>query len=203
MSKNNCTTFTNDGSSGYSEDLFQGLMENRLSKIISIILASLLALLVFSLACGIIWFEKFGSDQRRFFINKMVSSVCWSVIASLILVQIPDILFHIYLPFPELYCLFYVVCRNATAVQMVCFLDAIIIFRYISIFWLKNPLNFKDDFWCLFINTWVVLFRWDCLLKTLILDIIWHSFFSKKEQKILFYHFVLLLVISHMVINYW
>ena len=165
MSNNHSTLLTQNSSSEYREDFFQGLMENRLSKIISIIAATLLSLLVISLTCGIIWFEKYGSDLRRFFINKMVSSVCWSVVALLILVQVPEIVFHFYLPFPELYCLFYIVCRNATVMQVILFLDAIVIFKYISIFWLKNPLNFKDDLWCLFINAWVVLFRCSFLLK--------------------------------------
>ena len=111
------------------------------------------------IACGIIGFEKFGSDVRRIFINKIVSSVCWSVISILVLVQAPDMVFYLYQPFPELYCLFNIVCRNVFVIQILLFFDAIIIFKYISIFWLKNPLNFKDDFWCVFTNVWVVIFR--------------------------------------------
>jgi len=114
MFKNHNAPLIQNGSSGYSEDFFEGLMENRLSKIFSIILASSLTFLVFSSACGIIWFEKFGSDLRRLFINKMLSSVCWSVVAMLILVQVPEIVFHFFLPFPEIFCRFYIVCKNAT-----------------------------------------------------------------------------------------
>ena len=142
-----------------SNNFFQGLVEYRLSKIICIIFAALSTGIVFLFAGGIIWFEKCGSDLRRIFINKMVSSICWSVVSILILVQIPDIIFFVYLPFPDMYCSFYIVCRNAFAVQLFLFFDAIIIFKYMSIFWLKNPLNFKDDFWSLFVNSWVVLFR--------------------------------------------
>ncbi len=160
MFKNHNAPLIQNGSSGYSEDFFEGLMENRLSKIFSIILASSLTFLVFSSACGIIWFEKFGSDLRRLFINKMLSSVCWSVVAMLILVQVPEIVFHFFLPFPEIFCRFYIVCKNATVIQAILFLDAIVIFRYISIFWLQNPLSFKDDFWCLFVNVWVFLLRY-------------------------------------------
>jgi hypothetical protein len=37
------------------------------------------------------------------------------------------------------------------------FLDAIIIVRYLLIFWIKNPENFKDDFWSHFVNIWTVV----------------------------------------------
>ena len=28
--------------------------------------------------------------------------------------------------------------------------------RYLSIFWMKNPAAFNDDFWCCFINLWIL-----------------------------------------------
>jgi hypothetical protein len=34
------------------------------------------------------------------------------------------------------------------------------IFRYIFIFWLKNPAAFNDDFWSVFVNLWIFLFAW-------------------------------------------
>ena len=40
------------------------------------------------------------------------------------------------------------------------FLDCIMLMRYISIFWLKNPAAFQDEFWSLFANLWVVTFSW-------------------------------------------
>ncbi len=144
---------------GLTENLFQGLLEHSNSRIIFICFSSLITIFVILLNCGIIWYEKFGSNLRRIFINKMISSVCWCAVTFLILVQIPDIAFFVYLPFPEFYCLFYLLCRNAIALQMVLFLDAIVIFKYISIFWLINPLNFNDDFWSLFVNIWVAAFR--------------------------------------------
>jgi hypothetical protein len=39
------------------------------------------------------------------------------------------------------------------------FIDAIIVARYFQIFWMKNPLSFQDDFWCLFVNIWIVICR--------------------------------------------
>lgn len=34
--------------------------------------------------------------------------------------------------------------------------DAIILVRYIFIFWLKNPMAVNDDFWSSFLNVWIV-----------------------------------------------
>jgi uncharacterized Tic20 family protein len=39
-------------------------------------------------------------------------------------------------------------------------LDFVMIFRYIFIFWLKNPAMFNDEFWIVFINLWIFLFAW-------------------------------------------
>jgi hypothetical protein len=38
--------------------------------------------------------------------------------------------------------------------------DCFLLARYISIFWLKNPMALPNDFWCLFINSWVLGFSW-------------------------------------------
>jgi hypothetical protein len=150
---------TKDNPFTMHEDFFKELLQYCMSKIIFIILAFSITLTVILLTFGIIWFEQFGSDLKRFFINKMVSSICWSVIALLILVQILQIIFYLYLPFPELFCMLYIVYMNAIQIQLILFSNAIIIFRYMSIFWLRNPMSFKDDFWCFFVNTWVVFYR--------------------------------------------
>jgi hypothetical protein len=42
--------------------------------------------------------------------------------------------------------------------QILLFFDAANIVRYLFIFRLKDPFNFQDDFWYLFVNLWVVSF---------------------------------------------
>ena len=92
---------------------FDGLCENRPSKIIGIVLASILPVFACLPAVGIIWFERFGSDLKRIFINKLVSSVFWNILAYFIFVQVPDILFYLCLQFPEQFCFIYLIIRNA------------------------------------------------------------------------------------------
>ena len=140
-------------------DYFDGLFENRPSKVVGVVSASFLTVTVSLATYGLIWFERFGSDLKRIFINKMVSSICWSILAWFLIIQIPDLVIYFYRPFPEMFCFVHLILRNVIVSQILLFFDAIIIVRYILIFWLKNPLSFHDDFWYIFINLWVVIFR--------------------------------------------
>jgi hypothetical protein len=64
-----------------NEHFFDGLNINRPSKFIGAFTALLLMALNTLAFLGIIWFEKFGSDLKRIFINRIVTSVAWSAIA--------------------------------------------------------------------------------------------------------------------------
>ena len=138
---------------------FASLSDHRPSKIVGAILAPLLLSVNVLAFWGIIWFERFGSDLKRLFINQIVVSVAWSSIAWLVLIQTSDVLLYLYRPLPDLYCLFNIILRNALMIQVILFFDVIIVVRYIFIFWLTDPENFQDDFWYRYVNLWVVLFR--------------------------------------------
>jgi len=154
MSQNN-----SNASEIIADDYFEGLFENRASKIIGVVFATILTLAVSLAAYGIIWFERFGSDLKRIFINKMVSSVCWSILAWFAIIQTPDLVMYFYRPFPETFCFVHLILRNVIVSHILLFFNIIIIVRCILIFWLKNPLSFHDDFWYMFVNLWVVVFR--------------------------------------------
>lgn len=138
---------------------FDGLCENRPTKIIGIFLAGILPVLACLPALGIIWFERFGSDLKRMFINKIVSSIFWNILAYFFFIQLPDLMFYLCPQFPEQFCFIYLILRNAIIMQIVLFLDIIAIARYIFIFWMKNPLSFQDDFWSFYMNCWVTSLR--------------------------------------------
>ena len=60
----------------------------------------------------------------------------------------------IYGPLPASACVWLYILRIAIIIQGFLFLNAIIITRYMLIFWLQNPAAFQDKFWILFINVW-------------------------------------------------
>ncbi len=138
------------------DNFFNVLFENRPSKIIGAIFSIILSLLTFVSVYGIIWYERFGSDLKRIFINRIVSSVCWTMIVWLLMIQIPELFIFFYHSLPPQYCQFHMMMRGLVYMQAILFLDVIVIARYIFIIWMKNPLSFQDDFWYLFVNLWVV-----------------------------------------------
>ncbi len=76
-----------------TQDYFEDLFANNPVKIILIIFSIISSILSNPVICGIIWFERFGSDMKRIFINRMVSSVCWSFFAWIFFTQIPGVNF--------------------------------------------------------------------------------------------------------------
>jgi hypothetical protein len=116
------------------DNFFEGLFENRLSKITAAICSFLFSLFTFTLILFIIWFEKYGSDLKRIFINRIVSSICWTALAGIVLVQIPEFLIFFNHPLPKNFCLLILLLKNALFLQVVLFLDGIIIAKYIFIF---------------------------------------------------------------------
>ena len=108
---------------------------------------------------GIIWHEKYGSDNKRIILNKFVASLNWVSIVWFLLVQPTDMLLYFYKPLPGWYCNIVYITRNSLIIISVIYTDLILIVKYIFIFWMVNPANFQDDFWSFFVNFWVVLFR--------------------------------------------
>ncbi len=104
------------------------------------------------------FFLFYNLDLKRIFTNKMVSSICWLAIQILMLTT-PDQVMYFYRPFPQWVCFLQMVLRNAVVFALLLLIDAIVIARYFLIFWMKNQLSFQDDFWCLFVNTWIIISR--------------------------------------------
>ena len=141
-----------------SGDYFAGLFENRVTKLAAVTFSGIASLILLPLVYVIIWFEKFGSDNKRTLLNKLVSSVCWTCFEWFLLVQTIDMIRYLVGPLPSHLCLFQLHLRNAIFSQQMIILDAIVVGRYVFVFCLKNPAAFNDDFWSKFINIWIVGF---------------------------------------------
>ena len=142
----------------YEEDFFSGLYKIRPSENIGVTLPLMSICILIPVLYSIIWYEKFGSDKKRTVLNKLVGSVCWYTIVVYMVVQIPELIRYCYGPLPTFLCYLHLIIKSTLAIQLMLIFDAISILRYIFIFWLKNPFNFSDDFWNVFINLWIFSF---------------------------------------------
>ena len=115
-------------------------------------------LLLVPLLVSIIWYEWYGSDQKRIFINKLVTSIALCFLTQLILIQIPEMLRYMTGPLPNWFCFWHYVLKNTIAIQEIVYFGIIALVRYLFIFSIKNPAIFQDEFWHFFITIQVVIF---------------------------------------------
>ena len=66
-----------------SKDFYLCLFQFKLSKIMSILSACTILPFDIALFYGIIWYERFGTDNRRTLMNKLLTSSSWTIIACL------------------------------------------------------------------------------------------------------------------------
>lgn len=110
------------------------------------------------LLCGILWFERFGSDAKRTIFNKLVSLMSWNAIFWIVAAQMPDLKRHIFGPMSKPYCHIHQFIKNSLSIHLNLVVTSIVVIRHLFIFKLKNPYRFCDDFWTRFINIWIVAF---------------------------------------------
>ena len=136
-------------------DYFAGVFEKRLFTKISLSVSLIITAILVVLLLGIILFDQIRSDLKRIIITRLFCSGCWFSIGYLFLVQLVDIFRYIYGPLPEFVCFYHHVIKNAMSQQLLIILNLVVIFRYVFIFWLKNPAAFQDEFWHLFLVIWM------------------------------------------------
>ena len=141
-----------------STDYFEGAFKDGHLKTISIVATLFSVFFLVPAGYGIIWYEKYGSDAKRILVNRLLTSACWTGIDMYFLIMPIDIARYIYGPLPELVCLFQLLHKNALNIFAMIFCDFVSMTRYIYLFHLKNPGEFKDEFWHIFINIWTVCF---------------------------------------------
>ena len=137
-----------------TEKHFCSIFENNPYKDASIFFAIVSIPTCFVLLYAIIWFERFGTDNKRILTNKLLSSICWTLIGGILVFSV-DVFRYLSGPLPSSLCFFMVVAKNAIKTQGLLLYDAIHITRYVFIFWLKNPGAVKDDFWGVFLSMWI------------------------------------------------
>ena len=115
------------------------------------------SLILVPLFYGNIWLEKYGSDNRRTWINKLTSSLFWTCIAMFLVTQNVYTVRFVLGPLPSTLCFWFITLRKCLTVNCLLLVNSITLSRYVFIFWLKNPAAFKDDFWSVYISALTVL----------------------------------------------
>jgi len=136
-------------SSGNSSDLdfYSGYFQIRPSLIFFATCSALVTPIAISILYFIIWFEHNGPDTRRTLVNRLVSPICTVTIVYFIGPQSIDFFRYFYGPYPHGFCYFNLFAKNVLTVMNMFFFTFITLSRYVSIFVLKNPLGYYDDFW--------------------------------------------------------
>ena len=140
-----------------NSQLFYNVFENKVAHIISCTVSPLITILSVLLAYGIIWFERFGTDQKRTIVNKFVSQSLWLAVVQVPMLVLVDILRYTLGPLSAQFCFFQVVFKNCVFTQNLCYFNAMIAARYAIIFWTKNPASINDGFWCTYVSIWIYI----------------------------------------------
>jgi hypothetical protein len=128
-------------------DFFEIVYQNRPSKFVILSLAVILFPIKMSLLYSITWYERFGCDLKRTLINKFVSSTCWSGIGLITFALSLNLIRFTFGPLPKPVCWIKSLIVSASLANILVFIDAIILARFVFIFVLKNPAALHDDFW--------------------------------------------------------
>jgi hypothetical protein len=138
------------------EAFFCDAFQTRVSKTVLVIASIILSLFDIVLLYGAIWYEHFGSGNKRTLVNRLFTSLCWSCMASIV-IGLFDIVRYSIGPWPRQICQVLFLLRKIVKDEIVLYYDAITFARYIFIFWLKNPTAVEESFWSLFINIWIAI----------------------------------------------
>lgn len=77
------------------------------AKIVIVISVFLVNLISSLLMYAIVWYERFGADQKRILTNKLVSMICWNGIIGVQTYFVLDFIMFVFAPFTTSTCLFF------------------------------------------------------------------------------------------------
>jgi hypothetical protein len=129
-------------------------------KILSFFVCTINVVFIPVLMWGVIWFDKYGSDQKRTLIDRLTSSMATVAMELTYVIQMTELIRFTSGPMPKVFCFFKTIARATFQDEILLFMNAMAISKYLFIFHLKNPFAFQDEFWCFFINTWVRAASW-------------------------------------------
>jgi hypothetical protein len=140
------------------KNCFETLESYSLHKQAVIIVSVVSSIISVPVAYSLIWYERFGSDNRRTLINKLLSAICWYGMVFCSSSQLAYAFRFYYGPLPQVICFWLVLARKIIITNSIVLVNVMTLTRYIFIFWLKNPAAFNDEFWFVYVNLWSIGF---------------------------------------------
>ena len=109
-------TFNNVSSQ--HDDYFHSAFENELCKWASILSSVPFFFLIASCLYGIIWYDRYGSDDRRILLNRLFTSISWAGLEYYSIAAFVDILRYIVGPLPKVICLCQLILKNSIQTRL-------------------------------------------------------------------------------------
>ena len=142
-----------------SENHFEAVQDNQnFAKLYYIVLSFLVIIFASPLYYGIIWYERFGHDNRQTLVNQLFSFFCMVILVYILVVIPGDICTAFITKIPSCYCDIQNLFKNVSVVVLLLIVDTILVVKFVLIFYLKNPSIAHDDFWNLFVKIWIIAF---------------------------------------------
>ena len=69
-------------------EVFSGLIEKRPSKFLFIFSSVVIDVVNIGMAYGVIWYDRYGVDMKQTLMNKLITSICWSSIINVPMLQV-------------------------------------------------------------------------------------------------------------------
>ena len=163
-------TKMNESTNNISSNIFlPKLYDHDWSMALAIMASLVNIVLVTPLAYSIIWFERFGSDMRRTFMNQTVAAICWNIVFHNT-VNVPlEIALTVFGPFGGIFCSVHMILKYSSMFHLISLLLVLILTKYISVFILKNPTSIESNYWTFVINLTVAFL---CTLSQFVFTIL-------------------------------
>ena len=118
----------------------------------------LVVIFVTPLFYSIVWYDRYGFENQRTLVNRLVVFQCWIVIAYILIVMTGGVCITLFSPLPSWYCETHDYLKNVLVIAALIAIDSILVARFILIFCLKNSLLCHDDFLNFFVRVWTTSF---------------------------------------------
>ena len=143
------------------------LFQNQPAKITALVVSSLGTFIITPILLIIVKYEK--EKHYKSLINKLIYS---SLLISVIQGSVTELLMlflYMFGPLSEWICYYDLVTRPGVAMYDILLLDSLFVVRYLFMFHAKSPTTIQEEFWCFFINVWIISF---CTISHLVFAIL-------------------------------